>query len=719
MPYTISNRYKLFLVAHFQMIIMKSKRIFLISWIYFIAINVHAQKIDWEKAPVNPIAFSYKLEHFNLPKGVFAYKEQTFTKDGSINTTLNFDRGVKYFYENGVLKNTSGQEKFEYNAQGYISKYSRPGASSSGIWNYKYNNKGLIIERQNEDRITTYQYDGDDRIIKESTKDGNGKESYLKDLTYKKEGDILQVTIVENINGKKTSRLEAYKNGFKMYSINETGNRFDATLRTTNDYFTFSEIENKQINIQIENKQYVSSTMSMPLGANDIKVYVNGKLAPFIPVNIIDRKQVVLWDFSQKKYLTHLDVTTEKNKKLNLITYNLTDTAAYAQIEKYYFGLIHEGNTYTRSVYAGEIKETSIKEGFHFFYIEGLNTSFKIKSNTPAYFKATPIEDNHHLFFVKNENGQDFSVVYKADALNTEFKKIEQSAKNTTYISLYYGLLTKKEIKVVLPNFSVAKPNEVYLAYELDKFESNPKLNKAPTTIEIAKNVPKTNVVVINEETAACVSGDCKDGYGIKKIEDNIIKGLFLKGKFSLYGERLYGVGDVYKGEFLNGIREGFGVYYYKDLNQYYYGYWRNGNVNGFGFYVKDGKLLQAGEYEDGKQKYNYLIERKQSNITGCEGDCENGFGKFNFSNGDTYEGFWVGGKQEKVGHYFFKSANSHYYGSYKDNLMQGPGIYTLPSLTYVGNFEENQLTGKGIKFYTNSAVEAGRWEKGSLLIKY
>jgi hypothetical protein len=698
---------------------MKFKIIILTGCIYFIAITANAQKIDWLKAPVNPIAFSYKLEHFNLPKGVFAFKEQTFNKDGSLNTTVHFDRGVKYFYENGFLKNSSRQEKFEFNTQGYISKYSKLGADISGIWNYKYNNKGLMIERQNEDRITTYQYDGDDRIIKESTKYGDGKESYSKDLTYKKEGDILEINIVENRNGNKTSRLEAYKNGFQIYRINENANRFDVNQRLASDYFTFSEIENKQINIQIENAQYVSPTMSMPLGRKDIKVYVNGKLAPFIPVNIIDKKQVVLWDFSQNKYLTNLDVTVNKGQKLNLETYTITDTAAYAQIEKNYFGLLHEGNTYTMSAYGGVIKNTSIKEGFYFTYVESLNTSFKIKSNSPGYYKATPIKDNHHLFFVKNENGQDFSVVYKAEALKTEFKKIEQSTKNTTYVSLYYGLLTKKEIKVVLPSFSEAAPNEVYEAYELENFESNLKLNKLPTKIEIVKNVSKPNIVVNNEETAPCIYGDCKDGYGAKKIENNVIKGLFLKGKFSLYGERLYANGDVYKGEFLHGIREGFGVYYWKELNQYYYGYWRSGNVHGFGFYVKDGKLLQAGEYENGKQKYNYLIERKQSNLAGCEGDCENGFGKFTYNNGDTYEGFWAGNKQEKVGHYYFKSVNFHYYGSYSSNVMQGPGLYTGPSLTYIGDFEDNQLTGKGIKFFSNQIIEAGRWDKGKLVIKY
>ncbi len=718
MPYSICVRSALLLVAHTYIIIMKAKVIFSISWIFFIAITVNAQKIDWVKAPLNPITFAYKLEHFNLPKGVFAYKEQTFNKDGSVNTALNFERGVKYFYENGLLKNTSGQEKFEYNAQGYISKYSRPGAGTSGIWKYLYNNKGLLVERQNQEYTTTFIYDSEDRIIKQSTKDSSGKESYSKEFTYKKVGDILEVASIENNNGRKASRVEAFQGGFKIYGIDDLGNRYDAKPRTANDYFTYSEIENKQINIQIENVQYVSTTMSMPLSEKDIKVFVNGKLAPFIPVNVIDRKQVVLWDFSQKKYLTNLDVSAERNKKLDLITYTLTDTGAYAQIEKSYFGLIHEGNTYTRSVFAGEIKQTSIKEGFHFFYIEGLNTSFKIKSNTPGYYKATSIEDNHHLLFVKNENGQDVSVVYKGDELDTEFIKIEQSAKNTTYVSLYHGILTKKEIKVVLPNFSAAKPNEVYLAYELQDFESNAKINKLPTNIEVSKKVENTNVVVINEETAPCISGDCKDGYGVKKIDNNVLKGLFLKGKFSLYGERSYGA-DVYKGEFLYGRRDGFGVYYWKEINQYYYGYWRNGNVHGFGFYVKDGKLLQAGEYEDGKQKYNYLLERKQSKMAGCEGDCENGFGKFSYSNGDTYEGFWTGGKQEKVGHYYFKSSNSHYYGSYSNHVMQGPGMYAMPSFTYIGDFDGNQLTGKGIKFYSNQLVEAGRWDKGSLIIKY
>ncbi|MEM0519074.1 hypothetical protein [Aequorivita flava] len=692
---------------------MKFKIRFSISWIFLISITVNAQKIDWVKAPLNPMAFEYKLEHFNLPKGVFAFQDKTFNKDGSVNTALNFDRGVKYFYENGVLKTNSLQEKFEFNYQGYITKFSRPGAGNSGIWTYTYNNKGLLVEQQNQEFKTTYAYDNEDRIISQSYKDGK----FTKDYSYKKVGDILEVAIVENNNGKKTSRVEAYKDGFKVYTITSNGDRFETTPLTANDYFTFSEIENKQNNIQIENTQYVSNTMAMPLAANDIKVYVNGKRASFIPINLIDRKQVVLWDFSQKKYLTNVDVTQERNKKLNLILYNVTDNAAYAQIEKSYSGLIHEGNTYTQSVYASGVKDTYINEGFCFFYIEALNTSFSIKTDYPGYYKAIPMTANQHLFFVKHSNGKEFSVVYKAVKLNAESKKIAQSAKNTTYVSLYHSGFPNNEIKVVLPDFNTAKPNELYAAYTLEDFENNPKLNKLTTNLPGGNNLPTTNIIA-NEETDACISGNCKDGYGVKKVENNIQKGLYLKGKFSSYGERSYGA-DYYKGEFLNGARDGFGVYYWKDSNQYYYGYWSNGNVHGFGFFVQDGKLLQAGEYENGKQKYNYLLERKQGNIAGCEGDCENGFGKFTYSNGDTYEGFWTAGKQQRVGHYYFKSVNSHYYGSYTNNIMQGPGMYTMPSFTYIGDFEANQLTGKGIKFYSNKTVEAGRWEKGNLVIKY
>jgi YD repeat-containing protein len=717
MPYFFDSFHVILLKFNNKGILMTIKKLVTISWIFFIAFNARAQKIDWVKAPVNPIAHSYKLEHFNLPKGVFAYKEHTFNKDGTINTTLNFDRGVKYFYENGILKYTSGQEKFEFNAQGYISEYSRPGYAN--IWEYTYNNKGLITTRKNNGSITSYAYDSDDRIIKMTMKDDKGKETYSTDYSYSKEGGILEITLNEQRASGNTTRIKGYKDGFEVYSINN-GNRFDVQPRKEADYFAFTEIEGKQLNIQVVNNQYVSTTMAatFSLAPKDIKVYINGKPAAFIPVNVIDKKQVVLWDFYQKKYVTNPDVTVDKGKKLNLVTYNNTNTAAYAQIEKSYFGLIHEGITYTQSIFASSINHCSINEGFHFFYIEGLNTSFSIKANAPGYYEATPVANNHHLLFVKNNSGLDFSVVYLGNSLKTEFLNIEQSAKNTTYASLYHGLLIKKEIKVVLPNFNEANTNEVYAAYELTDFESNPKLKKIPTAIELTKKVPVSNIVVSNEEFAPCVSGDCRDGYGVKKIENNVLRGLFLKGKFSLYGERFYGA-DVYKGEFLNGIRSGYGVYYWKELNQYYYGYWRNGKVHGFGFYVKDGKLIQAGEYEDGKQKFNYLVDRKQSDIAGCEGNCVDGFGKFTYSNGDTYEGFWTGGIKEKVGHYYFKNADSQYYGSYSNGFMEGAGMYTSSSLTYIGDFVGNQLTGKGIKFFGSGIIEAGRWENGKLIIKY
>ena len=77
---------------------------------------------------------------------------------------------------------------------------------------------------------------------------------------------------------------------------------------------------------------------------------------------------------------------------------------------------------------------------------------------------------------------------------------------------------------------------------------------------------------------------------------------------------------------------------------------------------------------------------------TGCVyGDCDNGFGRYNWQNGESYE------------------------GELKNNLFDGFGIYSkLDGSSYAGQWSNGFMHGKGMSMSTNEYVTRGYWNNGS-----
>lgn len=106
--------------------------------------------------------------------------------------------------------------------------------------------------------------------------------------------------------------------------------------------------------------------------------------------------------------------------------------------------------------------------------------------------------------------------------------------------------------------------------------------------------------------------------------------------------------GNEYKGNFLYGMRDGYGEFYYSQKKEKYVGYWKNDVREGRGdYYFSDGSLFR------GKFKL----------------DVKHGKGE-KISNGLTYSGNWVWGA--KQGMFKFKkiSTNEISMVEYKDNKI-------------------------------------------------
>lgn len=170
-----------------------------------------------------------------------------------------------------------------------------------------------------------------------------------------------------------------------------------------------------------------------------------------------------------------------------------------------------------------------------------------------------------------------------------------------------------------------------------------------------------------------CASGDCENGYGVKKWES----------------------GERYEGHFVNGLRSGYGIYTWPD-GRAYAGVWSNDLRNGEGImYNPDGSYGNC-MYKDGVQVagFSNWVYNNGDRYIGTLTDAykQNGYGKYSFANGIVYEGAFVDGKYAGLGVMKWPNGDS-YIGEWQDNTQHGYGIYT----------------------YANGKMEAGNYNYGEL----
>mgnify|MGYP006109477875 CR=1 FL=1 len=134
-----------------------------------------------------------------------------------------------------------------------------------------------------------------------------------------------------------------------------------------------------------------------------------------------------------------------------------------------------------------------------------------------------------------------------------------------------------------------------------------------------------------------------------------------------------YPQGDSYFGYFIDGIREGRGLYRYASNGEKYDGEWKANFKDGIGrmTYAKAGEY--HGFWEHGRR---------------------HGEGIFTYSNGDVYSGWWKFGNKEGTGTYTFKATGMKLFGQWKDSsITTGRWIYPN-GMYYEGGFKNNKPDG-------------------------
>jgi len=157
-------------------------------------------------------------------------------------------------------------------------------------------------------------------------------------------------------------------------------------------------------------------------------------------------------------------------------------------------------------------------------------------------------------------------------------------------------------------------------------------------------------------------------------------------------GKAAYTNGDTYEGEYVNGKRDGKGVYIYKAKNWRYEGQFKAGLRHGLG----------VMQYSKTERYQGFWVEGKKS-----------GQGTMWYANKDIYTGEWLDGEKHGAGVYYFHETGGELDGTWEaGNYVHGSWV-DKAGLKYIGRFE-NQLPSSDGEFLFPSGVQVkGYYKQG------
>ena len=182
----------------------------------------------------------------------------------------------------------------------------------------------------------------------------------------------------------------------------------------------------------------------------------------------------------------------------------------------------------------------------------------------------------------------------------------------------------------------------------------------------------QSSLIFFSQQNQSTGNNGVKDGFGVFENNDGVYRGNFVNNKFDGYGEFYFLKGDVIKGSFKNGLMDWVLTYYFS-----------NGDV-------------KISNYKEGKgiSEISYSFASKKK--VGCvSGDCQNGRGKYIYTNGE-YSGGFLYGKQSGQGKLLLPNGDS-YEGLFSNGTSNGYGILIRGNgIKYEGNFKNGKKSGIG-----------------------
>ena len=164
-------------------------------------------------------------------------------------------------------------------------------------------------------------------------------------------------------------------------------------------------------------------------------------------------------------------------------------------------------------------------------------------------------------------------------------------------------------------------------------------------------------------------------------FEEGVYRGDLINNKRDGYGEFKLKNGEIYKGQWKKGKRNGLGIEYYKNENIKYQGVFKDNEYSGKGIYI-----WENGEYYKGNFKNSMA----------------HGEGEYHYMNGDIYKGNFVNNIKEGKGIYTCKNGNQ-FIGIWENDVQNGNGeYYENRKLIYKGMVILGIKYENGEEYYSN-----------------
>ncbi|KEP61083.1 UNVERIFIED_CONTAM: MORN repeat-containing protein [Hammondia hammondi] len=151
-----------------------------------------------------------------------------------------------------------------------------------------------------------------------------------------------------------------------------------------------------------------------------------------------------------------------------------------------------------------------------------------------------------------------------------------------------------------------------------------------------------------------------------------------------------YTNGDSFEGEFVNGRKEGRGVYTYRNGDKFQ-GEYKNNKRTGLGRTDYSAGGFYHGNYENGRRS---------------------GEGTRRYANGDIYYGQWKDGRHDGYGTYIFNTTKYKFVGQWRaGQLLEGSWRWQNGTV-YEGTFEMNKPCGEGTWSFANGTRVQGSYSQ-------
>lgn len=164
-------------------------------------------------------------------------------------------------------------------------------------------------------------------------------------------------------------------------------------------------------------------------------------------------------------------------------------------------------------------------------------------------------------------------------------------------------------------------------------------------------------------------------------------------------GKKVYDDGNIYEGEFRDGMCHGKGVLKFKQSGNVYDGQFKEGFMHGIGkMNFKNGTLYEGDFYFDFMHGTGLWKDPEGNQYKGdFAGDSRTGEAVVNYNNGDVYEGEFLLNKKEGNG--IFKTEEFTYDGEFYNDKFAGLGEMKFgkgKQLHHKGMYLDGQKHGKG-----------------------